>query len=423
MRRIIAYVTGFGIARGALFAAPIVLANLLPVELYGRLELAQSMAVLGALVFGLGLPASVPLALLRDEVRARWDTLLFLLAGLAIVLLIISAGNALVLSSATALPVLVPLAMAILLLQGLWANSLKSHGKGTGAVLLEAGFWITAVLGGVIIAAGVGGSWTLAVALSGYAALLLALTIRACLDARTAFGPADLLENVKVSVPLMMVGLLSVLVSSSGRIILGYTSTVEIMGLYAIIFRATALPIVGHQLLIVGLFRALYTWDVATLKRRALIIPVGVSVLAFGFWLVVDHMGFLLGPRFAETFPRFRVPALLILAQTVLWSAISLNDLLNSRLLIAGRVARYLAAYLILALPALALVTAHGNAGGQPATTLLTFAIWHSALMFGYYLTQCLAIWRAGHRYPLLWASALTGYVVLVVFFLAGELV
>ncbi|EBA13969.1 hypothetical protein RCCS2_08769 [Roseobacter sp. CCS2] len=404
-----------------MFFSQIILANLVSVELYGRLELTQSVAVLCALIIGLGLPASVPLVLLRDEVKARWDTGLLLTGVIAVLLLFVSAIAALSSDTITSFFVLIPLATAALLLQGLWATVLKAKGKSTMAVSLEAGFWVTILLGGALIVWGVGHQSILVAVLAIYAALLLLWTIRAYYDIRMPFDLADLRENLRVSLPLMVIGLLSVLAVYSSRIILGTFSNLEVLGLYAILFRATAVPLVGHQLLIIGLFPKLFSWDEAILKQRAVVIPLGVTVFALAFWLLVDQFGAVLGDRFAEVFVQHRVTALLILSQTVLWSAIALNDLLNSRLQIAGRVAWYAAAFLLISLPILAFVTVRSNTDGNVGSTLMTFAVWHSALMLGFYLTQCIAIWRNGHRYTLLWLSALGGYAALLVLFLFRE--
>src|SRR5690606_12261425 len=125
LRKTVAYVSSFALARGGLFFAPIMLANILPVEQYGALEIAQSLAALAALVVGLGLPHSAPLILLRDEILARWDTLLWII--------IMISGAAMMFSLALSIAghrvlgpwVLVPLTLAILLTQGLWSAVLK----------------------------------------------------------------------------------------------------------------------------------------------------------------------------------------------------------------------------------------------------------------------------------------------------------
>lgn len=420
MRRGVGFVAGFAAARAILFLAPIVLANLLPIDLYGRVEFAQSTAMLGALLVGLGLPASVPLVLLRDEVAARWESLLALAAGMATLLLVIAAASAFRYSG-LAWPVFLPLATAILLLQGLWSTTLKSQGHSTGAMFLDAGFWVSALAGGVIVAFLGGNAASLAGALSVYAAALLGWTLFALRANKTPITANDVRENIRVSLPLMMIGILAVLVNSSNRIILNWAASPEILGYFAIMFRATAIPIVGHQILIIGQFRNLFSWDERTLGRRATAIPAGVTLLAFVFWVFIDQFGYLLGPRFAETFAQFRLPTLLVLALTVLWSAIGLNDLLVSRLLIAGKVARFAAAYLAVALPALTLFTIHASRTGDAGVVLYDFVVAQSCMMLGYFLIQAAVIWRNGHRFTFLWGTALLGYAFLILTFVVGE--
>lgn len=413
-RKVVAYVAGFGLARGALFFAPIVLANLVSVELYGTVELAQSVAVIGALLLGCGLPASVPLVLLRHEVKARWDTLLGIVAVLALALLIAAVAIGMATGSGTSLAVLIPLGMAVLLLQGLWATTLKTRGQSTKAVFLEAGFWVAAAIGGGIITLVAAPAVMLSLALAGYGLFLWIFTAGSYIETRRAFKLCDIRDNLSVGAPLMFTALLAVLVSSAGRLVLGYSSSIETVGLYAILYRATALPLVGHQLLIIGMFRQIFSLDNKVLQQRVLVIPLGVTGFALLFWLLADHIGILLGERFVQVYGEYRLEALIILTQTVLWSAIALNDLLNARLLIAGQVARYSLFYLILALPILVLITIRAESGGELASTLYTFVIGHSALMLGYYLTQCVAIFCLGHRFTKLWICVLSCYAVLL---------
>lgn len=420
MIRFARFVLGFGIARTALFVAPIVLANLLPVELYGRLELAQATGVLAAMVIGMGLPASVPLVLLRDEVRARWDSLLAVMIALSGVLLLIGAANA-CLFAPLSLPALLPLATSILLLQGLWATTLKSKGMSTASVFLEGGFWLFALLGGAIALAIGADHHFVSLMLAIYAGGLFASTVRSFKAARAPFGWGDIVENLRVGLPLMAMGIMSVAVSNLGRMIPGYAAGAELAGYYANLFRATAIPIVGHQILVIGQFRNLFSWDENLLARRAIVIPAGVTALALMFWFAIDDFGYLLGARFAQASVQFRWPTLLILAQTVLWSAIALNDLFNSRLLLAGRVARYAAAYLAGAIPILIVITAVAKDGGTIGNTLLIFSASQSAVMVGFFLIQCAVSWANGHRFLAPWGTALAGYGFLLAVFAMGE--
>ncbi|WP_425045270.1 oligosaccharide flippase family protein [Primorskyibacter sp. S87] len=404
----IVFLWGFAAARALLFFSPILLSNLLPLERYGQLELAQSFAAIGAIVVCFGLTGTVPLIRLRDEIEGRWDTLLLLLTGLGGGCLLLALGTAIGLGTLYAVPVLVFLGIGVLMLQGLWATSLKSDGHSTRAVFVEAGFWAVAVTGaGVIVLSGnrlpIG---TISFALFLYAAALLTVTLTQFRQSREgACTLADLKRNIALGLPLMVTSVLAVVITSSGRLLLGQISGVEAVGLYAVLYRATTLPLVGHQVLTIGFFRQLFSWSDEILRKRASVIVLGVTTMALSFWLLEPHLGWLLGQRFTETFTVYRTEGLILLVQTILWSAIALNDLINSRLQIAGRVARKTGPYLGGGLSLLAFWAWSSAQSGNVENTLLAFVLGHFGLMVGYYTVQCWSSSRLGYRFTRLWMT------------------
>ena len=74
--KLMTYLASFGIARGGLFLAPILLANLLAPSDYGMLELSQAIGSVGASVFALGTAAAVPLVLVRKIAEVSWRSIL-----------------------------------------------------------------------------------------------------------------------------------------------------------------------------------------------------------------------------------------------------------------------------------------------------------------------------------------------------------
>ena len=419
------FVAGFGTARALLFVAPVALSNLLPLDRYGQFELAQSYAVIGALFLGCGLSGTVPLIRLRDEIEGRWDTLLLLIAVLAGGCLLLSGLAALGLGTLYAVPVLVLLSIGALMLQGLWATMLKSEGHSTSAVFVEAGFWAVAVLGaGLIVLVGDRlPEDAISVALLAYAAILLAFTLTQFVRHRAgSFGLPDLRRNIALGLPLMFTSVLTVIISSSGRLVLGHISGVEAVGFYAVLYRATTLPLVGHQVLIIGFFRQIFLWSDEVLRARAAVIVVGVSAMALGFWVLEPYLGWLLGKRFTQIFAAYRAEGLTLLVQTILWSAIALNDLVNSRLQIAGRVTRVTAPYLALGLGALTFSTWSRSQHMPISDTLHGFIMGHFILMVGFYTVQCWSAWWLGHRFLRLWLSTCVCTVGVGLLIFLGEL-
>lgn len=410
--KVLQFVAGFGVARTLLFVAPILLANLLPLDRYGQFELAHSYAAIGAMIFGLGLASTVPLIRLRDEIEGRWDSLLLLGALLGGSCIGIAMLMALWFGAFSVVPVLTGLSMGALMLQGLWATSLKSDGRSTTAVFVEAGFWSMALLGAWLIA--LSGDQlpqaTISLVLLTYGLGLLALTVNQLRryraeEASGAIALSDLRRNVALGLPLMLTSVMTVVISSSGRLVLGQTSGVELVALYAVLYRSTALPLVAHQVLIIGFFRDIFSWSDEMLRARASVIVLGVGAMVVAFWLLEPHLGWLFGQRFEETIATYRTEGLMLLVQTILWSAIALNDLINSRLQIAGRVIWVTAPYLAISLGALALWT-WSRAHTLPTETLLyDFILGHFVVMVGFYFLQCFAAWRLGHNFTRLWGT------------------
>lgn len=411
LSRAIFYLASFGLARGSLFLAPIVLANLLSPSDYGTLELAQALASVGATVLALGTSAAVPLVLLRKVGTASWGGVLLhqagsvtLLAGLALIAVL--AGVPLVLWVAA-------LCTGALMLQGLWSVTLKSRGRGEASLLMDAGFWGVVALAAMV-------AYSLAVpptqrAIWAFSALAVYLTTLVCWTTwqLTQAAPRSALRmyasTVRTGLPLMAVSLLALLATTSGRLGIGLLSTPEITADYAVLFRATALPIVAHQVIIVARFRQLFELPMPKLERRLPVVVglVGANVVVF--WLLSGMAGVLLGPAFESAFAQHRSEGLLILSQCILWSAIALNDMINTRAQSAGKVARGLALYFALVLP-----LAWWFLSSQPVTLSLFVPV-HSAVMAGYFLTQIFMMWRFGVRLLRTWALTLGSFVFLSV--------
>lgn len=408
------FLAAFGIARASLFAAPVLLANLVSISDYGNLETAQSLGSILSVLLAFGLSSTVPLILIQKDRSARWDTLLLMVAAGSAIIISAGAVGGLIARDVASLWLLVPIATAALMLQGLWSAVLKSRGNGTAAVFVEASFWLAALAGGLLYA-GFGPSMVwLAGLILVQCAILLTITIRAWLAAREPFCLADLKDNLRLAVPLLFTAILSIFVSTAGRAILGTVSPGEAVGLYAALYRATALPLVAHQVLIIWQFREVFSWDEAKAGHllAAIVVAVAVSALAMG--LILPPLGWLLGQRFFDTFGQHGATTGIILAQTVLWSAIAMNDLLNSRLKISGSVAVVTALFLALAVPCLLVLLERLPAGGNPATMLDQFVAGYAALMLGFYLVQIGAMYRRGARFLPLWGVSIASFASLI---------
>ncbi|AMK26084.1 MULTISPECIES: polysaccharide biosynthesis protein [Sphingobium] len=398
-------------ARAALFFAPITLANLLPVADYGRIETAQAIGSFLSILAALGLSNTVPLILIRKDRSARWDTLLLLIVVSSAAMLAIAASGSFFVDDIGSPWLLVPLATGLLMLQGFWATVLKSRGQSSEAVILEASFWLVALAGGALFACcGRSIGWIFALLL-GYGVVLLMTTVRAYLAVRTTFALSDIYDNLRLAAPLLATALLGVFVSTAGRTILSFGASDAVVGLYSVLYRATALPLVAHQIVIIWQFRQIFSWDEARIRKILPIIASIVGACIFGQWSLAKHLGWLLGDRFVDTFHRHEMAGEIILIQTILWSAIAMNDLLNTRLKRSGKVAIWTSIFLVPASFILLIIVAEVSRTDAPDHVLETFVGGYAALMLGYYLVQCFAMYRKGAWYPELWVVS-TGIFV-----------
>lgn len=390
---------------------PLVLANALPASIYGQLEFAQAVGAFGAIVLGMGLHSTVPLLVIKGTDTARWDTLLlyFILISVALTFgIFIVFGT----SKTPLVYALSMLGVLVLLLQTLWSVTAKSKRAVEISLSLDTGFWICAfgalaiVLGFSI---GVSGYllWFFVILLT-YGFSLLGWTWRKYSSVRQVAKPADIMQNLKLGIPFMLAGLLALMVTTSGRLLLGIFSGTEMLGVYAVLFRATSIPIVGHQIITVAMFRNLYGWPFEALQKRAAVIPVALAFAVILFWILVDRFGYILGARFAQVFSERRVEGLLILTQTILWSAIALNDMINIRKQIARQAITSGIPYVIVAY-----TLAGVFLWSQAELTLRLFVTTHSCLMLGYFLVQCHTMHRQGVNLYLVWSLSAGSFCVL----------
>ena len=143
--------------------------------------------------------------------------------------------------------------------------------------------------------------------------------------------------------------------------------------------------------------------------------------MVLAFWLLEPVLGFMLGQRFKDTFRFYRAEGLALLLQTILWSAIALNDLINSRLQIAGRVAQLTAPVLTVGLGALWFWTRMRADTLEINEILHGFILGHFALMIIFFAAQCAASVLLGHSFVRLWLTVVVCTVGAGGFFVLGE--
>lgn len=408
MRRalsLLLYLGSFFSARGLLFASPLLLASCLPAADYAQLEWALATATLASAVLTFGTAGLMPIVIVgtasvgltRRGIQAHH----LAVVGFGMVLLPLGAwrpGWAMLL-----------LLMAAWSLVSLTSTELKSLGLANRSLFFDA----------LLLSAMAGLAWLATQWPRGRvpelwwvpALILFGSSIRLIKDIQFKDGAALLTEwrfALKAGFPLMVTGALATLVATSGRAGAGALLTPDEAAAYAVLSRGAALPIVAHQILTVAVFRKLFTVEATALNRLLLTIVGGVTLAAGALVLLVSGFSWALGPAFEAASQAQSRPLQLLLAQSTLWSAIALNDLLNVRHERSAQVLRWSLPAILLILPGafgLFLLSDH---------TLQVFAWLHSGAMLLYFLVQTAAMWAHGVKSAAMPLAAVSGFALLI---------
>jgi O-antigen/teichoic acid export membrane protein len=408
IQRIVFYLFSFTFARGILFFSPILLANLLPSRAYGMVEWAYAAASLAATIAGIGIGATIPLVEFKKTQSGT-------LAGVLTHYVCLVSGCMILLSVALLwgsddVLLLTTLFVATIALQSLWSTYLKTHGKGESALIVEAGVFLLMTLAVIaakyfhVVDALLWVLWTVA----GCALCLYGVTVVALIKCLRKGEAVAYRAVLALGFPLMIAGLVTVAATTSGRLVIGYLGGALLTADYAILARAAALPMVAHQVVMVAKFRHMFTLSDNEIEKMLVLIfgIVALSVVAFGSLFPV--FGWIFGPVFVKTFNDYPLPTLWILAQSVLWSAIAVHDLINARHHSTREVLPWSIGFLLVSAPvAIVLINYIG-------VSLEHFVYVHGLWMLLFYLNQIQAMYRAGIRLMRAWALAVGSYVSLI---------
>lgn len=407
MKRWAVYMLSFGLGRGALFLAPLLLANYLGASEYGMLETALAAASVWASTASLGTSSAMPLVLLRNNKQAT-------VRGIVVHQLLVVGVAACLSMVAIALQwpsvwKLTALMAACLVMQGLASTHLKTLGYGDASVLIDAGLlgmMAVAVLTAHYLEAAQTIDFVVVAALLYVLVLVIAYLLVLAKQAKEP-GTWAWHASINVGVPLMLGGLVSLLATTSGRLGMGLLASPELAAVYAVLARAGALPIVAHQLFMIARFHNLFAQSDQAVEHAVLQIVLWVTASVLGFFAVSSWLGFVLGPAFVDAFGQHKLAGVLIVAQAVLWSAIALNDLVIARHQVMNKVLRYSIVFLAFALGTGWLVLA-GN-----GFSLEKFVLVHSCVMLSFYVAQSWIMNLLGLRLVRVWVTTVVLYLFL----------
>lgn len=404
-----AYVASFAVGRGSLFGAPILLANLLPAVDYGHVETAQAAASLASGLVTLGTAGVIPLLLLRhvqtSSLRAIVTFHLVVAAACCIVAVAARIGGMDVAWQLAAL------FTAATTLQTLGSTHLRTQGRSDASVILDAGMFVLMALAATIAwfdRSAIPLAWVAGAVLV-YAATLFMLYLRIRRTAPSGGRGLDMFRGaLSLGVPIVLGNSVSALATTSGRLGMGLLAGPLVTADYAALARACALPIIAHQLCVIASYRKLFELDERQVEQIAARILWLVAAGVVAFMIATPWTGRFLGHAFDSAYARFRLPAMWILAQAVLWSGTALNDLVAARKGVMARMLPASMGYMTLALAIGFTVLS------QIGPTLNHFVRVHALLLFLFYLVQSTAMRLNGIKMWRVWLTGAGTYLSLL---------
>lgn len=400
------FIASFVSARGLQFLAPIAAANLLSRGDYGAIEFAYAAATIAIAVASLGTLNAVPFVMLRSLGSATLRAVILHLSGVVAISLIVALCAATLLGPLSA-PVLAAVCTALFAVQGFWTYVLRARGAVALSLYLDA-------LPFTVVSAAAAGAWIAAptqaltaVATASVCVLVAGIWVTMASWPRLVPSepePLRYVATLRAGIPLMVGGLLALLATTSGRLGIGLWGNPDMTGTFAALSRIAALPIVAHQLAVVARFRDFYVIDPPELERLVVKVA-GLVALSVGITLLaLPWAGPWLGPAFHRAAQQHPLAANLLVAQVILWSAISLNDLIGARHEVLSRVIPWTGSLL-----AAAIAVAWWILTSAPVT-VDRFAIWHTGVMLALFSAQSIALARLGVRFGRFWLFCLVAF-------------
>jgi hypothetical protein len=386
------FVAAFAVCRGLQYASPLVAVSCLTLADFGVIEGAFGRGTMISALLLLGTPNLLPAIVLSDGTRGDTGAVhswVLLMAALCLALAtagLIGDGFSSSLTATFALG-------GVVSLQAYWSARLRAQDATVRAMVVDASPYgalaVTALCFSVASATPPRARTLVAVlVVLGIAALLQSAWGPMPTGVRTRTG--RLWPTLQASVPLMLAGLLTLVVTTVPRFVLEGIAGPRENGAYVLLSRVAILPMVAHQAIVAERLPELFRGQASANSRLAstTILLVGIGALAMAFTL--PYLPWLAGSPYLLARTEQRRVAVLLSALPVLWSAVALHDLVSARAGIAGRTL----------LPAI-LGAVLGAIPGLLATLLglwdivSAFALAHIGALAGQCIGQALALLRA----------------------------
>ena len=247
----------FFFGKGMQFIAPLILANILTLQQYGKIEFAMSVSLSIVSIASFGAFTFIPRSIVQKE---KWISKNLIYAYLLVIsfifiLLSLILNN----SEPSKLFKIIFIFSGILLLQGGLSATLKSQQRRSLAMVLDSMLWIAILISSLGIAAqifSINGSSLYMVCMTYFT--ILVIFIWKNIDQAHIFKGNLNIRYFKVGARIIIIGFSSVAIAVSGRFLAGLVFDLEQVGHYSALYRVSIIPIICHQFIILYLYRYAY---------------------------------------------------------------------------------------------------------------------------------------------------------------------
>jgi len=316
----------FLITKGSQFFIPVVLANILPREVYGSLEVAMSSALIILSVVSLGSTAFISRRMIQNE---SWISLSVIKCYLIFVTIVL-VGLSLLCEFLNVFPTL-KLALifcAVLLLQGTVSTELKSIRRRNASMFIDVVLWLALLVWAFL---------TYSIDLfqtSSYSFWVIALYFIALIIKVVSSIKSPIIPNwetgaryLKEGLNIVVMGFSAAVIASSGRLIVGFGLGDEAAGDFSALYRIAIFPIVFHQVIMLYFYKDSFKRDSERFKLFGASIFWVVTIISILFYFSAHYLYSLLGEAFSRNFIDYPIAFLALMLMVPFWSATSVNEL------------------------------------------------------------------------------------------------
>jgi O-antigen/teichoic acid export membrane protein len=321
----ILFLTAFALTKGGQFFIPIALANILPREVYGAVELAMSMALVLLSIVSFGTTAFISRRIIENE---AWINLSLIRLYLVIISVLLFSCSVLFYFLDNAInSSMVFLFCAVLLLQGTISTELKSKQKRKTSLFVDVLLWVLILLWAFV-------NYSQKLVEPSYSLWLITLYFFVLLiKISTAINLYDLKgfqrwkKYIKEGLNIVLMGFIGVLVATSGRLVVGFGIGEEAAGNYSSLYRIAIFPIIIHQVIMLYFYKKSFEKDSKQFKLIGSSVFWIITSISITFFIISHYVHPFFGDAFNTNFINYPIAFLALTLSVPFWSASSINEL------------------------------------------------------------------------------------------------